>query len=152
MKYEDYLYVAKELATRHKTIKELLDTAEDDIIKPNEAKTLLSDYYIAIGELKMLDDNKMKYIFDINHFRIQPVEDGLMKAKLPKSMNGIMLSSLLEEDEKNPLHWYDEWKSGKTYYEIANELGRLDQKTQITKKIKAIDNAINELKYRELVL
>ncbi|WP_415408229.1 hypothetical protein ACLHDG_06665 [Sulfurovum sp. CS9] len=151
MKYEEYQYIAKELAVRHDEIKTILDTATDNIISPDSAKTLLSKYFIAIGELKIRGEGKMSYIFDINHFRIQPIDNELMNVRLRKTIDGLKLSSLLNKGDKNPLYWYDQRKQGLSWYAIAKGCSFNIEEKEIKKQVMKLDEAINTLRYRELV-
>ncbi len=151
MRYTDYQYIAKELAKRHPDIINVLNTAEDDIISPESAKILLRDYFIAIGELQLKDDGKMFYEFNINKFRVVPIENSkLSEAPLPKTIDGLKLSSLLNEERDNPLHWYDRHKNGDTWYAIAKDTSKQLDGKDIKRQVLKIEDAIQQLRYREL--
>jgi len=152
MKYEDYQYIAKELAVRHAEIKTILDAAdENDLISSDNAKIMLSNFFISIGELKMKEDNGMEYFFDINYFRIHPIDNSSIKdVPLPKTIDGLKLSSLLKDNDTNPLHWYDLWKEGHSPYSIAKNITTNIDAKEIKKQVLKLDDAINTLRYREL--
>jgi len=157
LSYSDYMTVAKRLALRHKKIKDILLTAdENDLISSDDAKILFKDYYIAIGELTMISETRMTYTFNVNHFRIIPLEvnPNDIFQKFDKKIEGLVLTPMLrdEDDEKNPLYWYDQYQIHKSYNKVAGDLGRLDDKKHITGKIKAIQKAIDDLRYRELAI